>query len=92
MAEAILALLEYDRGAFNVFNVGSGNEYSVREIVEIISEITSKEMVIKQAQERMRKNERTRLMAGIKKIKEITGWSPQIELREGLRGLLSIET
>ena len=89
VVNVIAALLEKNKSGFNIFNVGSGKEHSIAEIVTFCSKIIGKKIETIQMQKRMRENERMHLLADIGKIKETTGWSPKIELKEGLADLLT---
>jgi UDP-glucose 4-epimerase len=84
--EAIIALLRH--GKEGIYNIGSGTEYSVKEVVEIVSEILSEEIQIVQDKRKMRKIERGNLLADIAKIQNETGWRPKIKLRDGLKDLI----
>ncbi len=86
VCKAIITLLK--SGNEGVYNVGSGIEYSVKEIIEIISEILNKEIKIIQDVKRIRKLEREHLLADIKKIEDEVGWYPKINIENGLRKII----
>lgn len=86
VCSAIITLLEHSKGG--TYNVGTGREYSVEEVVKLIGEILDEEVKIVQVGERMRAVEREHLLADISKIKEETGWRPVLELKEGLKELI----
>jgi len=88
VVDAIMALLEKSKRRFDIFNVGSGREYSVSEIIEQCKQVIGEELGIRQSKNRMRKSERMHLLADITKIQQATGWSPKIGLGDGLQGLL----
>lgn len=90
VADAVIALLEQISGKFDIFNIGCGREYSVKEIVELCAQIIGQEIEIRQTEARIRGNERMHLLADIRKIQEATNWSPKIKIREGLRELLAL--
>lgn len=90
IVSAIIALLEQFNGKFDIFNIGCGREYSVGEIVEECAQIIGQEIKIRQTKARIRTSERMHLLASIRKIQEVTNWSPKKEIREGLRGLLAL--
>lgn len=83
VCEALIVLLKH--GNSGKYNVGTGNEYSVKQIVDIISEIIGEEINIIKDAKRVRKVEREHLLADITKIKTKTGWKPKIDLKEGLK-------
>ena len=80
LAEAHLLALEYlERGgSSDVFNLGSGTGYSVREIIETARRITGKE--IKAVVEPRRGGDPSVLIASNKKAAEVLGWKPVLGL------------
>lgn len=72
---------------YHLFNVGSGESYSVEEVVNLIQEQAKTKKKV-DSLHLTRKNELNNVIADIKKIEEEWGWKPQISLREGLRGCL----
>jgi len=87
VCEAILALLKH--GKSGVYNIGTGKEHSVKDIVNLVSEIIGEELQVVQVKERIRKVERMHLLADINRIRNETFWKPKIELKEGLKGLIN---
>ena len=77
LAEAHLLALEYlDKGGkSDVFNLGSGDGYSVKEIIETARSITGRE--IPAIIEPRRAGDPSVLIASNKKAAEILGWKPQ---------------
>ena len=77
LAEAHLLALEYlDReDTSNVFNLGSGDGYSVKEIIDTARRITGRE--IPAVVEPRRAGDPSVLIASNKKAGEILGWKPQ---------------
>jgi UDP-glucose 4-epimerase len=88
MAAAILRLLESFAGKFDVFNLGSGQEYSVQEIVDTFSLVLGEPIRIEVDSSRVRKIERPHLLADIGKLKRETGWSPKVNLLMGLKSMI----
>ena len=80
LAEAHLLALEYleRRGSSDVFNLGNGAGYSVREIIETARRITGKE--IKAVVEPRRGGDPSVLIASNKKAAEVLGWKPVLGL------------
>lgn len=88
MARAVRMLLQrFDKG-FDMFNLGRGIEYSVREIVEAFSRQLGETITIDQDPARMRKTDRMHLLANIHKLKEFAGWEPLIGIDEGIATLI----
>jgi UDP-glucose 4-epimerase len=75
-------------GDFDVFNIGYGKSYSVKEIVDKIVYLYGKDVKVKYSGER-RKNEIMDTVAEIKKAKEKLGWKPGVEIDKGLSNLLN---
>lgn len=89
MARAMLALLRAGVSGHEVFNIGRGIEYSVREVVEAFERQLGEKLTITTDPARVRKVERMHLLADVTKLKRATGWEPQWGIDEGVRTLLS---
>ena len=76
LAEAHLLALEYlaGGGSSDVFNLGSGDGYSVKEIIEMARRVTGRE--IKATVEPRRAGDPSVLIASNKKAAEVLGWKP----------------
>ena len=81
--EAYIKAGEYDGTAFEVFNIGSGLSYSVDEIVRSILEIWGQKVEVRYHHLR-RKNEIMDVVANVQKAQKKLGWTPKVELKEGL--------
>lgn len=88
ISEALYRLLNYEAKNFEIFNIGSGTEYSVKDIVEVFSRLIKEEIIIEIDQTRVRKVERMHLLADNTKLK-LLGWNPKISIDEGLRTLIN---
>ena len=82
LAEAHLLALEYlDRGGkSDVFNLGSGTGYSVREIIDTARRITGRPIPVKA--ELRRSGDPSVLIASNKKAAEVLGWKPSRSLEQ----------
>lgn len=89
MARAMEALLGARLAGFEVFNIGRGIEYSVREIVEAFQRQLGEPLEIEVDPARVRKVERMHLLADVSKLKRVTGWEPRWGIDEGVADLLS---
>ncbi|HRH37966.1 MAG TPA: NAD(P)-dependent oxidoreductase, partial [Flavobacteriales bacterium] len=89
MAAAMEALLEAGIPGYDVFNIGRGIEYSVREIVESFERQLGEKLTIEVDPARVRKVERMHLLADVSKLKRTTGWEPKWGIDEGVRTLLT---
>ncbi len=70
---------------YEVFNVGSGVEYSVREAVMICGEVTGSGLKAVSTPGKSRETDRPSLLADIGKIMRVFGWSPARTFRDAVR-------
>lgn len=85
---ALLETLGRPRG-YNVYNVGSGNSLSVKEVIDIIQKVagTAKEIIC----DRMaRTNELMDVVADISKASKELGWHPKYSFRAGIENIIPI--
>ena len=68
-----------------IFNLGSGEAYTVRNIVEHIRDLIDPGLPLGLGEVPYRPDQTMHLQADISKLKQVTGWSPHIDLDEGLR-------
>ena len=71
-------------------NVGMGKGYSVKEIVEMVFELTGKKKPVVTDKKRIRpeKSEVMRLICGNLKAQELLEWEPDYTFREGLKEVI----
>lgn len=88
LADAHYKALEYiiDGGENELINIGTGTGNSVLEIVEKVQEITGKKFDLKKGE--ARKGEATKMIAGVKKAKEILDWEPKHTLEDSVNSLI----
>ena len=72
-------------------NIGMHKEISIKNLVEKISEIINKKVIIKTDTKRVRpeKSEVNRLVCDNSKLKKYTNWVPKYNLEEGLKETIS---
>jgi GDP-4-dehydro-6-deoxy-D-mannose reductase len=88
VVQAYMALLE--RGSSGeAYNVCSGREYSIREVLEELIRLAGVECKIIVEDARMRSAERKRNRGSFDKLAKCTGWNPGIALAESLRDVLA---
>jgi UDP-glucose 4-epimerase len=77
LADAHVLGLEYllKGGDTTVFNLGNGNGFSVKEVIDTAREVTGKE--IKAIECDRRPGDPPALVGGAEKAREILGWNPQ---------------
>ncbi len=83
----IIQLMECDKAVGQTVNIGSGTEISIGDLFNLIRDLMGSKAEIETDEQRMRpeKSEVFRLAADISKIKSLTGYEPQVQLKEGLR-------
>lgn len=85
IARALIDLAERNTAKFRTYNVGTGREYSVREIVESFAELIQRPLTIVTDPNRVRKADRMHLVADLARIRTEIGWEPQVDLFKALR-------
>ncbi len=89
-AEGFRAVAEGTGGLGEVFNMGSGFEISMGEVVDMLSEISGRKVAVREDPARVRpeNSEVERLWSDSSKIEKAFGWKPAHGGRDGLyRGL-----
>ena len=84
--DALLRLGRSDDGAGEVFNVATGADVSVGEVIEVVGALVGKELRTVTEDQRIRpeKSEVHQLLGDATRLREVFGWSPATELRDGL--------
>lgn len=79
LAQAHILAVEYllNGGESNIFNLGNGVGFSVREVIETAKKVTGKE--IKVIEEERRAGDPAILIASSDKAKNILGWKPEYD-------------
>ena len=82
-----LAVAEAEAAAGRVVNVGSGEEISIGDLVELIFRVTdiTAEVVTDEVRLRPEKSEVERLLCDNSIARKLTGWRPEYTLEEGLK-------
>ena len=86
-AAAFLAVAQAEKSLGEVINIGSGQEISVGDLAQLLIEVSGKDARVATDTERIRPSgsEVERLLADNTKARELTGWTPQVPLRDGLQ-------
>jgi nucleoside-diphosphate-sugar epimerase len=73
-----------------VFNLGTGREISIGDVVERVFAATGKELPVLQTDERLRPpgSEVDRLCASVEKARTRLGWEPSVTFDDGLRNTI----
>lgn len=89
VAEGVLLALRAPDPGGAIVNIGTGHGVPILELVHIVEELAGREVrVIHGPAQAM---ESRYLVPDCRKARELLGWSPKIELREGLRPLVKTE-
>ena len=82
MADAHIKAYEYlcEKNQSNIFNLGNGEGYSVREVIDMCKKVTERDFEVK-IDER-REGDPAILIADSSKINEELGWEPKYNLEE----------
>jgi NAD dependent epimerase/dehydratase len=82
-----IAVMESNKSIGEVINIGSNYEVSIGETAELIAEVMGKNIQIETDSIRLRpeKSEVERLWAENKKAKDLLGWEPKYQGKDGLR-------
>jgi NAD dependent epimerase/dehydratase len=82
-----IALAEEDKTIGETINIGSNSEITIRDTLNIIKDIMNSDVKFITENQRIRpeKSEVFRLWCDNSKIKELTNFNPQVDLREGLQ-------
>ena len=88
LVDAVIKSIETNIEGFSAFNIGSGESYSVKEVIDLIQKInnSNKPVISKNVR---RRNEIMNTIADVHKAKIILGWKINWSLTKGLSALLS---
>ncbi len=82
-AAHLLALEAAEAGRHQVYNLGSGSGYSVREVIDTVRNVTGQDFRVVEAERR--EGDPPKLVASSERIRSQLGWSPQYGLEEIVR-------
>jgi NAD dependent epimerase/dehydratase len=85
-ASGLLALGLARAAEGQVVNIGSGEDWSIAQTVEMLCEIVGRKAVVvtDEARVRPKRSEVDVLLADNTRIRQFTGWHPQVSFKEGL--------
>jgi nucleoside-diphosphate-sugar epimerase len=85
-AEGMMALAVCPEAEGQVVNIGSGEEWSIRQTVDLLCEILDRRVPVETDAARIRPDasEVNRLLADNRRITELTGWRSRVPFRVGL--------
>ena len=88
VVRAYSLLLELGRNG-GIYNVCSGREYSIRDLLQQLITIAGVDATIEQDPTRLRRAEQRRMVASFEALHRDTGWQPVISVEESLQDLLN---
>ena len=80
--QGIHGAMQYDKTAFDIFNLGNNYTITLKELVTAIEEVTGKKAIIETLPEQPGDVPKT--FADITKAKKLLGYNPQTKLKEGI--------
>lgn len=88
--EGFLALAQCDKAVGKVVNLGTGEAYSIGDIVETVGQILGHRLNVKMDKSRIRpkNSEVLKLLSDNSLCRRLTNWKPRFTLREGLRKVI----
>jgi dTDP-L-rhamnose 4-epimerase len=84
VAQACCLVLDHPESAGEVFNVGSGRSYSIREIAERLAGVTGKEYLTPEITGKYRVGDIRHCFADISRVRAALGFEPKVHLEDGL--------
>jgi GDP-4-dehydro-6-deoxy-D-mannose reductase len=72
-----------------VYNICSGQEHSIRGLIQQLADIAQVEMELVQDPARLRRAEQPRVCGSHARLQAVTGWTPEITIKQSLRAILS---
>jgi nucleoside-diphosphate-sugar epimerase len=83
--QAAILLMKEKKAVGDVFNAGTGKDWTVEHLANIIGELSGFDSVnIEVEKNRIRPLDVQRLNADSSKLKKLTGWEPKVDLKTGL--------
>jgi UDP-glucose 4-epimerase len=87
VARGLMSIAAGNDHPYRVYNVGTGREYSVEEIIAHLVAISGRPLRVAVDPERVRATDRMHLVCDLRRIGEELGWAPEHSIRSGLTAL-----
>ena len=87
VVRAYYMLLKSDAGGSEVFNICSGRQTSIQDIIDMFKKITGTNPPLAVDENLLRPVENSIVVGSNQKINELCGWEPEIELEDSLKAL-----
>lgn len=85
--DAYVKAAEFGGGTYEIFNIGSGESFSVKEIAEKMAHLMNADVPIRSLGE-TRRGEIPETVADISKSAALLNWKPRVDLESGLRKII----
>ncbi|MHA7733132.1 NAD-dependent epimerase/dehydratase family protein [Nitrosopumilus sp. S6] len=86
VVKGIEIILKNTKG-FNIFNIGFGKSYSVKEVLEILKTVSNRKFKVNSIKKNFRQIEIPEIRSNSKKLQKL-GWKPEIPFKKGIRIML----
>jgi UDP-glucuronate 4-epimerase len=83
VVQGVIAAMRYDKTGFEIINLGNNYSVSLKELIASIEKVTGKKASIEQLPEQS--GDVSKTFADITKAKQLLGYNPQTNLKEGLK-------
>ena len=84
--QAAISLIKEEKAVGEVFNAGSGKDWSVEQLAHMIAEMSGHDSIeIDVDKSRLRPLDVQKLNADSTKLKKLTGWEPKVDIKAGLQ-------
>ncbi|MBR9705801.1 hypothetical protein GOV14_02080 [Candidatus Pacearchaeota archaeon] len=81
--------MKYKKAEGQVFNCGSGREYSIEQLAHIIADRMGRNSIkIEVEKGRLRPLDVERLLCNYSKLHKLTGWKPSVNIEDGLKSTI----
>ena len=88
MVDALVKVIRSEQRGLEIYNVGFGKSYSVKEVIDTVSKLMGKHLPVHSTEE-YRRNEIMDCYSDSKKFSERLGWRQKVDLEEGIKRLLN---
>ncbi|QDK83094.1 NAD(P)-dependent oxidoreductase [Spirosoma sp. KCTC 42546] len=87
-ARAIVSVLYKEMPG--IFNIGSGQAISLKSVVELIKQNINPDIKVDYGAVPYRSDQVMHLEADTSKIRQLTGWTPEVNIEEGLKRIIAV--
>ena len=88
ITSAFIKSLTELKGGTRHYNVGTGESYSVREVLEAMSKTIGRDIEMQQDEDQVRESDQPHLCADSTLLQRDTSWEPIVSLVDGLSMML----